>query len=321
MKITCRICKIQQGEFFTLDSMVPIYGQKEHKLLDIYNKCFQLNALLHDVLPQVVCLVCFEKLKEFFEFQLKAEKTNTELRKNLHEAPTHEVETTFLDNCTLSISESNSVPCVKPEAEDATTEDEFEDVEDNFDVDEKTQDEELEDTDILFELYNKNDSCMENYLKFDNNGSQELVEEEIGNEYEHETRNTSESCIANATASKKMDSSIEFTVPSIEITRIQLPVQCTQVNTITLEPLVEIRKWQCPDCGRKYLTEEKLEQHSKLHKQSENSQCEICGKWILCTLDQGFPQIFFTDPFRNYYFPRGPKRYFFTKGISIYECT
>ncbi|XP_065365276.1 zinc finger protein 227-like [Calliphora vicina] len=301
MKITCRICKIQQGEFFTLDSVVPIYGQRNYKLLEIYNKCCQLNALIQDTLPQVVCLACLEKLKEFFEFQLKAEKSDLELRKELEGVQTLDIKTEQLENCHVpTINQANTA--IKPEVEEEviTTEDEFDD-DDHYEDDEKIQEDdedEVEDTDILFELYNKNDSCLDNYLKF-NKSESETVEEFNGQEehdYEMEINQTITEIIntpeadsnkmhLDTTASDEIDAGLETDIPIIEISRLKLPMQCPQMQTLILEPMVEIRKWQCADCGRKYLTEEKLEQHRKLHNQSEDCQCEICGTHLKSLYD------------------------------------
>lgn len=302
MKITCRICRIQQGEFFTLDSIVPINGYREHKLLDIFNKCFQLNAQLQDGLPQVVCLICLEKQKEFFEFQLKAENSDLEFRKILEETKIQDIKVEFLENfnTTNSLYEKDNIPInAKHELEEEeviTTEDECDEDEENSEADERTgvdddNEEEVEDTDILFELYSKNDSCLEKYLK--NNSVQEDLVENIyhdGDNGEHKKEIDINDTLSDIMDNTQIESNnntldtpkcseIENSLTNIDITRIQTPVQYPSVQTLILEPLVEIRKWQCNECGRKYLTEEKLENHRKLHNQSEDCQCEICGKY------------------------------------------
>ncbi|KAM7349520.1 uncharacterized protein ACRADG_008424 [Cochliomyia hominivorax] len=306
MKITCRICKVQQGEFFTLDSIVPIYGEKEQKLLDIFNKCFQLNAQLQDNLPQVVCLICLDKQKEFFEFQLKAEKSDLEFRKTLKDTLTQkEIESQHFENENITVKEetpNSAEKDIKNELEEEviTTEDEFEEDEEEFsEAEGKThignneEEEDVEDTDILFELYNKNDSCLENYIKYKSETAEDIAihcnepndlenkiiisEEEIVTDM-HNSKTKSNKIILDVTLANNIDSNLNGnTTPIVDISRLNLPVQYPQVQTIVLEPLVEMRKWQCSDCGRKYITEEKLEQHRKLHKKSENCECEICG--------------------------------------------
>lgn len=297
MKITCRICRIQQGEFFTLDSEVPIYGQ-ERKLLEIFNKCVQLNAALQDPLPQVVCLACLDKLTEFYEFQLRAEKSDFELREIIREKH-------FINNKNIeSIIENTSLIAEKSYLDLKTDnqelnviaddENDFCDEEVSYKEDEENlpedDEEDVEDTDILFELYSKNDSGLDNCTKFENNNdsSQDTELTEYNSQESKTEINRTDQIISPVTIKEENnDNTIlnnsENTTErdeqhTIEISRIKLAGQNIDKQIVMLEPLIEVRKWQCPDCGRKYLTEEKLEQHRRLHKTSDFCQCEVCGK-------------------------------------------
>lgn len=298
MKITCRICKIQQGEFFTLDSEVPIYGQ-EKKLLEIFNKCFQLNAVLQDPLPQVVCLACLDKLTEFYEFQLKAEKSDIELREVLQNENLIKIEQFEpLTETGKLLVDVNSLLDNKAEKQEFEVTDDDNDFYDEEEVSYKgdednlpeDDEEDVEDTDILFELYSKNDSGLDNYMKFEynNDSSQETAIIEYNNSQKNNTEIDQIDKILPAVTSKdegskekeilnSQDKPEEVEKPTIEISRLKLHGQDIDERIVMLEPLVEVRKWQCPNCGRKYLTEEKLEQHQRLHKTSDACQCEICG--------------------------------------------
>ena len=299
MKITCRICKIQQGEFFTLDSEVPIYGQ-ERKLLEIFNKCFQLNAVLQDPLPQVVCLACLDKLTEFYEFQLKAEKSDIELREVLQNENHIKIEQfePSAETGKLLGDVNNTLFDNKTEKRDLEAADDDNDFYDEEEISYKgdednlpeDDEEDVEDTDILFELYSKNDSGLDNYMKFEynNDSSQETAIIEFNNSQKNNTEFDQINQILPSVAAKEEDTKdkeilnsqdkpAEVEKPTIEISRLKLNGQNIDERIVTLEPLVEVRKWQCPDCGRKYLTEEKLEQHQRLHKTSDACQCEICG--------------------------------------------
>lgn len=298
MKITCRICKIQQGEFFTLDSEVPIYGQ-ERKLLEIFNKCFQLNAVLQDPLPQVVCLACLDKLTEFYEFQLKAEKSDIELREVLRKENLIKIEQLEpLAETGKSLVDVNPLVDNKEEKQEFEAADDDNDFYDEEEVSYKgdednlpeDDEEDVEDTDILFELYSKNDSGLDNFMKFEynNDSSQETAIIEYNNSQKNNTEIDQIGQILPTVTSTEenkdnqilnsQDKPVEAEKPTIEISRLKLHGQNIDERIVMLEPLVEVRKWQCPDCGRKYLTEEKLEQHQRLHKTSDACQCEICGK-------------------------------------------
>lgn len=485
MKITCRICKIQQGEFFTLDSEVSI-NDKDEQLLEVYNKCLQLEAKLQDSLPQVLCCTCFEKLRELFEFQLKASKSDLELRQSLGENShkiiknevSYDLEPEFVENV---IEEQDMLLPDHKEfiaTDDNNGEEQYSEIYD-FDahlneeedqeeksicslekqdetdsiIDNEEDEEDVEDTDIVFELYSKNDAFIEKYQAYDSQesydskdvakidqqdskefledsdisqiytqeslqnkdiskicpqssqellkdpltdkvssiiypqnsqellkdndistlysqdpfkdndisiiypqhsqdllkdndiskmytqesfkdrniseiypqNSQELLKDnditEMFNQESLKDRNISENYPQNSQEMfndkeiSKINHQVELmeinsianiinpieynninsitdlndTIPtnlpthpaSIEITRLQLPVGENNVmKRATLENLVETRKWSCPDCGRKYLTEEKLEQHRKQHLTSENCECEVCGKYL-----------------------------------------
>lgn len=280
MKITCRVCRIQQGEFFTFDSIVTINGHREYKLLEIYNNCFQLNAFLEDTLPHVVCLSCFEKLKDFFKFRLQAEESDHQFRVNLQGKSLQEAQK-VLDTCIVpTLSESKLEEPIKADDEVAVEdEEELEHTEEIYDINESTQgneSEEIEDTDILFELYNKNDSCMERYLNLEKDKCEDTIEDCDQEDNCVSKLLDSNNILYSPTGSPEhINTNPETVLSKIEISRIESPV--CQVPTAFLQPLVELRKWQCVDCGRKYLTEEKLLQHGKLHKPLENCECEICG--------------------------------------------